>query len=180
MDQDAVISVSQPELAADRRSPARPILAVSLAVFRGDRVLLAQRARAPLAGLFSLPGGLVEVGESLTEAALRELREEVEVSARVIGFNRHVEVVERDGEGRMRMHFVIASFVGEWIAGAGTTGPEAAAVVWLRPDEASSLATTAGLLPVLDGAKAIYEGWVGRETRTSGKIGAVHSVSQPG
>lgn len=159
MDHDAALSLSEPELAADRRRPARPILAASLAVFRGERVLLAQRARAPLAGLFSLPGGLVEVGETLAEAALRELREEVEVSARVIGFNRHVEVVERDADGSVSMHFVIASFVGEWISGEGSVGPEAAAVVWLRPDEASALATTAGLLPVLDGARAIHEAW---------------------
>ena len=79
-----------------RLYPAAPILAVSLAVFRAGKVLLATRTRAPFAGAFSLPGGGVEAGETLIEAALRELREEVAVEARVIAFNRHVESIERD------------------------------------------------------------------------------------
>ncbi|WP_164159402.1 NUDIX domain-containing protein, partial [Stenotrophomonas maltophilia] len=65
--------------------PPRPILAVSTAVIRGDRILLAQRARPPGRGLYSLPGGLVEIGETLAEAAARELMEEVAVEAEPIG-----------------------------------------------------------------------------------------------
>jgi ADP-ribose pyrophosphatase YjhB (NUDIX family) len=59
----------------DRLYPARPILAVSVAVFREGRVLVGRRARPPMAGRFSLPGGVVEVGETLVEAAARELYE---------------------------------------------------------------------------------------------------------
>ena len=62
----------------DRLFPARPILAVSAAVFREGRVLIVRRARAPLLGHFSLPGGVVEVGETLAAALARELMEEVE------------------------------------------------------------------------------------------------------
>ena len=135
--------------------PQRPVLAVSLAVFRGDRVLLAQRVAAPSAGCFTLPGGGVEIGETLEQAALRETLEEVGVTARILGFNRHVEVVDRDADGRVRHHYVIASFVGAWVSGEASTGPEAAAVAWADRDDLLSLPTTANLGPLLDSARAI-------------------------
>ena len=140
-----------------RDYPTRPILAASLAVFRGDRVLLARRARAPLVGRYSLPGGLVEPGERLADAALREMREEVGVEACIIGFNRHVEVIERDPANMVRLHYVIASFVGTWVAGEGIAGPEADDVVWVRLDEIESLPVTDHLLPILRAASGIIE-----------------------
>ena len=76
---------------ADRLYPPRPILAVSLAVFRDGRVLIARRGRAPLKGLYSLPGGVVEIGETLREAALRELPRKSASSAEIVAFNDHVE-----------------------------------------------------------------------------------------
>lgn len=141
----------------DRLYPARPVLAASVAVFRDGRVLLAQRGRAPLVGLWSLPGGGVELGETLEDAALRELREEVGVEAEIIGFNRHVEAIERDGEGRVRAHFVIASFVARWVAGEPRTGDEAAAVAWVDPLAPGERAMTRSLPQVLRGARAILE-----------------------
>jgi 8-oxo-dGTP diphosphatase len=138
-----------------RLFPPRPLLAVSLAVFRNEHVLLAQRAAPPFAGRFTLPGGLVEPGETLEAAALRELYEEVRVDARVIGFNRHVELIERAADGGVCRHYVIASFVGAWLAGNGTIGPEAAAVRWVRRDDLHTLATTDHLAPLLDAAWAI-------------------------
>lgn len=144
-------------LADDRLYPRRPILAASVAVLRGDRVLLARRAKPPGAGRFSLPGGLVEPGETLAEAALRELDEETGVVARIHAFNRHVEVVERDdgeadGRGRVRRHFVVASFVATWVCGEGVVGPEASEIVWASPRDIDHLSVTDHLLPVLEGA----------------------------
>lgn len=139
-------------LADDRLYPARPILAASVAVLREGRVLLARRAKPPGAGRFSLPGGLVEPGETLAEAALRELAEETGVIARITGFNRHVEVVERDEAGAVRRHFVVASFVGAWLAGEGVVGPEASEILWAAHDEIAILPVTDGLAAVLDGA----------------------------
>jgi 8-oxo-dGTP diphosphatase len=134
------------------RASRRPILAASLAVFREDRVLLARRARPPLRGVFSLPGGKVELGETLEAAALRELREEVAVEAQILGFNRHVEVIACDSDGTPGDHYVIASFVADWISGQGTPGAEADAILWTRPDELGDLPVTEHLLPVLQGA----------------------------
>ncbi len=143
------------EAAPSRLYPAFPFLAVSIAVFRAGRVLLATRTRPPFTGAFSLPGGLVEAGETLMEAALRELREEVEVEARIVAFNRHVESIERDETGKIKRHFVIASFVGEWIAGEGTPGPEAGKIVWAEPSGLSKLDCTPQTADVVASAATI-------------------------
>ena len=116
----------------DRLFPARPILAVSAAVFRGGRALIIRRARAPLLGHFNLPGGGVEVGETLVAALARELMEEVGIEAEIIAFNRHVEAIFPEGS-RIRTHFVIASFVARWITGEPSLGDEVDAVDWIDP-----------------------------------------------
>ena len=139
-----------------RLYPTRPILAASIAVFRDGRVLLAERVNPPAARRFSLPGGVVEPGETLAEAALRELREETGVEARVAGFNDHVEVIERDEAGRVRRHFVVASFVGEWVAGDGTTGPEARRILWADPDHIEGMQTTPGLERIVERAWQLH------------------------
>jgi 8-oxo-dGTP diphosphatase len=91
----------------DRLFPPRPILTVSAAVFREGRALIVRRARAPLVGHFDLPGGVVEVGETLAALA----RELMEIGiAEIIAFNRHVEAIFDEGS-RIRTPFVIASFV---------------------------------------------------------------------
>ncbi|WP_036255488.1 NUDIX hydrolase [Methylocapsa acidiphila] len=141
-----------------RAYPPFPMLAVSIAVFRAGRVLLATRMKPPYVGAFSLPGGLVETGETLQEAALRELREEVQVEARIIGFNRHVEWIDRDEAGKVSRHYVIASFVGEWIAGSGSPGPEAGEIVWAAPEELERLACTPYVDAVVASAHALANG----------------------
>ena len=137
-----------------RRHPARPILAASVAVFRGDRVLLAERRKPPAAGCFSLPGGLVEVGETLHAAALRELMEETHVTATIGGFAGHVEVIGHDEAGRVERHFVVASFWGDWVAGEAVAAEDTSRVIWARPHEFGELMLTPGLRPLLDRAIA--------------------------
>ena len=138
----------------DRLYPARPILAVSIAVFRQGLALVGRRARPPLKGCYSLPGGVVEVGETLVEAALRELYEEVGVEAEIIGFNRHVEPITREG-GRVKAHFVIASFVGRWRRGEAQVSEETDAVAWIEPEACGLLLTTPGLPEILAAAARI-------------------------
>jgi 8-oxo-dGTP diphosphatase len=138
-----------------RTYPWRPYLGVSVAVFRAGRVLLARRANPPYAGAFSLPGGLVEVGETLEAAALRELREEVHVDARIVAFNRHLESISRDSAGKIRHHYVIATFVGEWIAGEAKTGPEAEEAVWVEPAHVAGLDCTPQLVGVVEAAQRV-------------------------
>jgi 8-oxo-dGTP diphosphatase len=138
----------------DRLFPARPVLAVSAAVFRQGRVLIIRRARAPLIGHFSLPGGEVETGETLAAALARELMEEVGIEAEIVGFNRHVEAIypERD---RIRTHFVIASFVARWTGGEPRLSDEVDAVDWVDPTGPLPSPTTPELSEVLASAARI-------------------------
>jgi 8-oxo-dGTP diphosphatase len=141
-----------------RLYPHRPILAASVAVIRDGRVLLAARANEPAAHVYSLPGGVVEPGETLAEAALRELHEEVGIEAMILGFIAPVEVIERDEAGRVRRHFVVAAHAARWVAGEPRTGPEALALRWVPEADLDGLAhesgfrTTPGLLPILASA----------------------------
>ena len=138
----------------DRLFPARPILAVSAAVFRQGRVLIVRRARAPLIGHFSLPGGVVELGETLAAAVARELMEEVGVEAEIIAFNRHVEAIAHEGD-RIRTHFVIASFVARWTSGEARSSDEVDSVGWIDPTAGLPSPTTPGLGEILTSAARI-------------------------
>ena len=140
---------------SDRLYPARPLVGASVAVFRGDKVLLAARVNTADAPIYSLPGGLVEIGETLEEAALREVMEEVGVKARIIGFAGHVEVIDRDAEGKIRRHFVVNAFAGEWVEGEPATGPEAPHIRWVEPHGLGSLAVTKGLGAILKKAATL-------------------------
>ncbi|GJD88403.1 CTP pyrophosphohydrolase [Methylobacterium hispanicum] len=137
-----------------RLFPARPFVGASIAVIRDDRVLLAARANAPMRGVWTLPGGLVEAGETLAEAALRELREEVGLEARVVGVLSPTEIIDRDAEGRARHHYVVHPHAALWQGGEPVAGPEALGVRWARLDEVAELATTPGLVGTLTEAFA--------------------------
>ena len=141
----------------DRLFPARPILAVSVAVFREGKVLVGRRAREPMIGRFTLPGGVVEIGETLLQAAARELYEEVGVEADIIAFNRHAEPIERAGD-RIRAHFVIASFVARWKRGDARASSEIDAVAWIDPQACAALPTTPELGEILARAAQIERG----------------------
>ena len=142
---------------SSRLYPSRPFLAASVAVFREGLVLLASRNAPPAIASFSLPGGLVETGETLERAALRELEEEVGVTAQIVSFNDHVEFIEHDGDGKVRHHFVIASFVARWTTGEPLCGPEAGSVLWADPEKLDGLALTPGLPRVLMRARRILQ-----------------------
>jgi ADP-ribose pyrophosphatase YjhB (NUDIX family) len=145
------------EMTSDRLYPPRPILAVSLAVFKNGKALIARRARAPLKGLYSLPGGVVEIGETLREAALRELAEEVGLRAEILAFNQHVESIQRDETG-IATHYVIASFVGRWLDGeARPRLEEADSVLWVDPRAPLEEPATPGLADILASAAGLAQ-----------------------
>ena len=147
----------QTTVSESRLYPSRPFLAASVAVFRDGRVLLAMRTKPPSPALFSLPGGLVENGETLEEAALRELREEVGVEADIVGFAGHVEVIERDDEARVRSHFVVNAFAAHWRAGEPMPGPEAGQVLFASPRDIPEMRTTPGLLGIVQRAAELTQ-----------------------
>ena len=145
-------------MTSSRIYPERPFLAASLAVFRDGKVLLASRAAPPNDKLYTLPGGMVETGEKLEEAALRELHEETGVRAEVVGFTGYSQVIVPDETGKVRTHFVIASFAGRWVSGEGEPGEELPAMSWFDLASAGALALTPGLLPILQRGLAMVDG----------------------
>lgn len=139
----------------ERRYPARPLIGASAAVFRDGRVLLARRARTPLAGVWSLPGGLVEAGERLAAAAAREVFEETGVRAEIAAPADIVEIIRRDEAGAVATHYIIVCFAARWISGAGVVSDEASEIAWLSPPELGGLTITDGTLEVIAKAAAL-------------------------
>jgi 8-oxo-dGTP diphosphatase len=131
---------------ADTRAyPERPILAVSAVVMRGDRFLVVRRARPPAEGLFTLPGGGVESGETLAQALVREVQEETGLLVAPIDLAGHREVIVRDAQGRVARHFVILAFAARWVEGDLTLNEELAEARWIDAAALAELPVTEGL-----------------------------------
>jgi 8-oxo-dGTP diphosphatase len=139
-----------------RSYPQRPLLAVSAAIIRARKVLIVRRCRRPGNGLYTLPGGLVEVGETLLAAIEREVREETGLTIEPVGLAGYREVIERDAAGHWERHFVILPFAARWIAGEPVLNEELSEARWLAPEEiAPPLETTPGLASIIAAAMAL-------------------------
>ncbi|MGH2340539.1 NUDIX hydrolase [Segnochrobactraceae bacterium EtOH-i3] len=116
--------------------PPRQRLGVSVACFRADgRVLMVRRGKDPWRGFWSLPGGGVEPGETLREAALRELMEETAVTAELAGVITAVDLIGRTDAGAIAAHVALIVFAGRHLAGDAVAGDDAEAVRWSDPDD---------------------------------------------
>jgi 8-oxo-dGTP diphosphatase len=138
---------------ADSRSyPTRPYLAVSAAIFRAERVLIVRRGVPPMQGIYTLPGGGVELGETLEQAVMREVREETGLAIEPLSLAGYRQVIARDSEGKIERHFVILPFAARYLAGEISLNAELAEAKWLLPAELSGLRTTEGLAEIVTAA----------------------------
>ena len=137
-----------------RAYPQRPILAVSAAIFRGGKVLIVRRARKPALGVYTLPGGGVETGETLIEAVAREVREETSLVIEPVGLAGYREAIVRDAQSGVERHFVILCFAAHWRGGEPVLNDELDDARWLDPAELSGLRTTEGLAEIVAAASA--------------------------
>lgn len=112
-------------------------------MFKGDRVLLVERARAPLRGLWSLPGGSIEANEPPREAALRELKEETGIAAKIEGLLDIVEIAAKD-DGGNTLNYRLQVFYGRHTAGTARAGSDAAAAQWIAIGDLGAFAMTEG------------------------------------
>lgn len=128
----------------DRTYPRFPLLGVSAAIWRDDKVLLVKRGKQPLKDYWSLPGGLVHTGEQLENAVIREVFEETGVTASFAGIADTTEIIHPDDQGIIAHHYVILAFAARWVSGEAVAGDDAAAVRWTHPDQLSALLLTDG------------------------------------
>ena len=135
-----------------RAYPDRPFLAVSAAIIRDGRVLVARRARGPALGVWTMPGGVVEAGETLIEALKREIEEETAMIVEPVALAGHREVLVRDDEQLLSRHFVILCFATRWISGEPQLNEELAEARWLKLEELAGLNTTEGLAEIVAAA----------------------------
>ena len=141
-------------MADDRLYPQRPYLAVSAAILRDGKVLIVRRARKPALGVYTLPGGVVEAGETLEEAVRREVREETALDIEPVALAGHREVIIRDAQARTERHFVILCFASRWLSGEPQLNDELDEARWIDPQELAGFKTTEGLAEIVAAAAA--------------------------
>ena len=133
----------------ERTYPQRPYLAVSAAIIRDGKVLVVRRARKPALGIYTLPGGVVEAGETLTRALTREVREETALAIEPVALAGHREVIVKDADGRIERHFVIMCFASRWVSGEPVLNEELDDARWIDPAELAKLRTTEGIAEIV-------------------------------
>jgi ADP-ribose pyrophosphatase YjhB (NUDIX family) len=135
-----------------RRYPERPIVGVLAVVLRGHRALVVRRANPPMAGRWGFPGGVLELGETVAEGAMRELFEETGIVADPIGTLTVIDTIDRDDEGRVRFHYTLVAVRARWQSGEGVAADDADEVAWLsRADIVEGgLPTAPALLPLIE------------------------------
>ena len=132
--------------------PPYPQLAVSAAIFRDGKILLVRRAKSPARGLYSLPGGRVEFGETLHAALHREVDEETALKIEIAGLAGWREVVPGAGGGG---HYLIMSFAARWVAHEPVLNDEHDDFRWLAPDALGDLGVTGGLPEIIEAARRL-------------------------
>ncbi len=124
----------------EREYPKGPVLAVAAVILKEGSVLLVKRANEPSKGEWSLPGGVVELGETAKQALRREIKEELSIEVRPKGIVDVVEKIVRDDRGRIRYHYVILEFMAE----AGLMEPKPGSDVldykWMKVIHSDALA----------------------------------------
>jgi 8-oxo-dGTP diphosphatase len=118
-----------------REYPDRPFVAVGVAVCHQGRVLIVRRGRAPSKGIWTVPGGVVDLGERMAETAAREVREECGIDIEVGEVVGILDNVVRDPDGCIRFHYAIVDFAARYMGGTLTINDELMDAAWVTPDQ---------------------------------------------
>lgn len=132
-----------------REYPSHPLVGVGVLVKREDQFLLVKRGREPAKGLWSVPGGLVELGEGVREAGKREVEEETGLKVRIGKILDVVDKIVYDRKGKIRYHYVLIDFLGYPISGTLKIASDIIDAQWVRANELSHFPLTKTLKRVL-------------------------------
>jgi 8-oxo-dGTP diphosphatase len=132
-----------------REYPAHPVVGVGAVVVRNGRALIIRRAHEPRKGEWSLPGGHLDLGESLIDAVRREVKEETGLDVHPEAIVETFDRVHRDPDGRIRYHFVIIDYVCESPSGEAVAGSDAEAVAWVTAAELDAYGVNAHAAAVI-------------------------------
>jgi 8-oxo-dGTP diphosphatase len=141
-----------------REYPDYPRVGVGAVVLHEGRVLLVKRGRPPALGKWSLPGGLVDLGETTASAARREVAEECGIAVQLAGVAGVVDRVTHDETGRIRYHYVLIDYLAYAESDAVTAGSDAADVQWIPAEHVHTLDVTEGLVDMIRRALALAQG----------------------
>ncbi|OGS55942.1 MAG: hypothetical protein A3K60_06295 [Euryarchaeota archaeon RBG_19FT_COMBO_56_21] len=130
------------ELRPDREYPNAPRIGVGGVIIKEGRILMIKRAFEPGAGKWSIPGGMVEVGERLSEACAREVEEETGLEVEVLELINVFDMIDKDDQGRVQYHYVLVDFLAKPVGGAEKMSAEATEMKWVTHQEAKSLDMT--------------------------------------
>jgi ADP-ribose pyrophosphatase len=129
--------------------PGNPRVAVGAVVFKQECVLLVRRGQPPAEDLWAIPGGSVEIGETLQEAAEREILEETGIQIRALEPIYTFDVIDRDAAGKIRFHYVIVDLAADYIMGEPAPGDDALEARWVSAREINGLEVSAATLKLL-------------------------------
>lgn len=140
--------------AESRRYPSRPFLGVGALIFDADKILLVERAKEPLQGFWSIPGGIVETGEKLEEAIRREVREETGLEVDALSIFEIFERIMPDAEGRPEYHYVLIDYLCRVVGGRLEAASDVSRAAWVAKSELPEYRITEGTLAVVERAFA--------------------------
>jgi len=138
-----------------REYPSAPIVGVGAVVVKEGQVLLVRRANAPNQGQWSIPGGTVELGETLAQAAVREVREECGIEVEPGEVLSTFDLIQRDEKGRILYHYVLIDLLARYVSGEPIAATDAMEVRWVDEKSLNQLDVIPRLLPVLH--KALHQ-----------------------
>lgn len=132
-------------MTTSREYPLLPIVGIGGVIVSHGRALLVKRGKPPLEGQWSIPGGLLEIGETLMEGVRREMREETGMDVRPLDLIDVFERIELDGGGKARYHYVVLDYLCEATGGEARAGDDVTHVAWASAEELEqySLSSTA-------------------------------------
>jgi len=133
-----------------RSYPDQPIVGVGVVVWRESQVLLIKRGKAPRVGQWSLPGGAQNLGETLAEAARREVREETGINIELGEIIATLDLIDRDDDGRVRYHYTLVDFTAESLSSDLCPGDDAADARWFDRSALSELGLWSETIRIID------------------------------